>query len=363
MATKYRVIAHGMHESEIGFAAQTMPEGVVTKAFVTGDADESAIEKLRKGGLIVDIVCEIDDEDRPKELRPETPGLGAQAIPGRVRPITFSTSFSLEDLQAAPEVDLTHPNVFLIQINGPLLEEYVEALSALGVELIDSFRHGFYSAFLTFDQVDQVRELKFVAGALLYDRSHTSPSRAAGFRTLAPPEIGPRQLFKYDIVLHRAEDRDKITKWLEDRDVAIEGLARRKIRVSMFEDSRLRAEIDNLPEVKLQEQYVEPTLANDVARRLLNIEKHAGTTSPLDGNGQIVAIADTGIDQQHPDFAGRIVAVLALGTQGRTDDLHGHGTHVAGSLVGSGAASGGQPSSISSPFRTAAAFSAGCRSI
>jgi subtilisin family serine protease len=91
---------------------------------------------------------------------------------------------------------------------------------------------------------------------------------------------------------------------------------------------------------------VEPQLYNDFARRLLGIDGPAASPAPpllsQDGSGQIVAVADTGIDDQHPDFQGRIVGKVARGRAGDTSDPHGHGTHVSGSVLGDGTASGGQ---------------------
>jgi len=60
------------------------------------------------------------------------------------------------------------------------------------------------------------------------------------------------------------------------------------------------------------------------------------------GTGVKVGILDTGCDLQHQDLAGRIQAHTDFTGKGNAQDGNGHGTHVAGIIAGSGAASGGQ---------------------
>ncbi|WP_238431500.1 S8 family peptidase [Streptomyces cavernae] len=60
-----------------------------------------------------------------------------------------------------------------------------------------------------------------------------------------------------------------------------------------------------------------------------------------DGKGMKVAVLDTGVDAEHPDLKGLAVESKDFSGSGSTLDNQGHGTHVASTVAGSGAKSGG----------------------
>lgn len=98
------------------------------------------------------------------------------------------------------------------------------------------------------------------------------------------------------------------------------------------------------------EEFVQPHVFNDAAVRpgLLDVAP-VWNLHGLTGRGQVVALADSGLDSGnintlHRDLRGRIHKIHRYTFQdgySHTADLNGHGTHVAGSIAGGGDLSAG----------------------
>ncbi|MEU7819861.1 S8 family serine peptidase [Catellatospora sp. NPDC049133] len=76
-------------------------------------------------------------------------------------------------------------------------------------------------------------------------------------------------------------------------------------------------------------------------RSVRQIGAPAAWQAGFDGTGVTVGVLDTGIDAAHPDFAGQLAAVRDFTGGNDPSDSVGHGTHVASTIAGTGAASGG----------------------
>lgn len=70
------------------------------------------------------------------------------------------------------------------------------------------------------------------------------------------------------------------------------------------------------------------------AQATWGLETTGVTRSRFSGRGVRVAILDTGLDLEHPDFAGRPVVSQSFINGATVDDRHGHGTYCAGIACG-----------------------------
>ncbi len=320
MATR-RVIVFPMHEEEQAAASNAMPTGEATEALVLGELDDSAVAELRDRGMIVQ---ELDIME--PELPPQIP---------------FARGFAAPAVTLPPGI----PEAFhRLRLRGPLMPSWRSTLERLDVAVIEALPGFTLRVRVPAGAIDQVAALPFVVGPL--EPLGAAPAMMPGFGPAAG-RLPPRdpQVRPFDVLLHDATHREPFLAWLGARHVTVGAARGRKVRLHLAVGSPLIDEIrQQVTWVDRLDEYVPPELHHDLARVALGLDADDASRPnfPFQGQDEIVAVADTGIDQTHPDFAGRIDKAVGLGRPGDASDPNGHGTHVAGSVLGDGAASNGR---------------------
>ena len=243
----------------------------------------------------------------------------------------------------------------VVQTKRPLGQEQRKALAKAGATILESVPGNAYVCHFPKTSLAKVRALNFVAWADLYPQAvKIAPSLrdiapATGGVALAAVASAPMAELDatsktVDVVLHAKANPKKVAKRVaQAAHVPLEEvqIGSRKIRLSA--KVRRLADISQLDEVRHIEEVFPAKLHNSIARQVLRVPN--GNSSPgAEGKGEVVAVADTGFDKgsttnAHPAFTGRVTKLYDLGRPGRKDDPHGHGTHVAGSVLGNGASS------------------------
>jgi serine protease AprX len=241
--------------------------------------------------------------------------------------------------------DASQSNYILVQTRSPLTPDQRKQLSDLGAEILEYAPEDTYICRYLPHDLGPLRALPFVAWVNTYLHGFkVSPKLrpAAQASLLAAAPAAPSQSkdsVTVEVVLHK----DSMSDAVRNRIAAAAGIdpsqvqaGRGKVRVNV-EERRLDA-LAAIDEVRHIEKFIPPKLSNNIARGLIDADRaQAGGT--MQGEGQIVCVADTGFDQGdtenvHPAFEGRVVRLYALGRSNAASDPAGHGTHVCGSVLG-----------------------------
>ncbi|AFV23192.1 KP-43 peptidase [Methanolobus psychrophilus R15] len=147
----------------------------------------------------------------------------------------------------------------------------------------------------------------------------------------------------YFVLLFSPVDSEKVINEI----ISLDG----KVLSSSGDILKVQIPSSTLPDIALIkgvswiEEYIQPVVFNDVAAGIITVDTIRNTYG-LSGSRQVVAVCDTGLDVTHADLAGRINNITDMSGDGSAADQNGHGTHVAGSVLGNGALSGGQYSGM-----------------
>jgi serine protease AprX len=238
-------------------------------------------------------------------------------------------------LEPDPE-QAPHAAFYHIRLEGPITETQRAALEGWGVDLAAFEPPDSYRTRLTRDQYARVRAL---AGVRAVERYRLEETITPRLLELLDKGSGGRRTF--DCVLHRIADGVALSSRLGEMDgIDVLESSYLFIRFEAPLDRELVATVARLPGVRRLDLYEPASLLCTHARPLVGVEGLKWS-----GAGEVVAVFDSGIDGGHEDFNGQIASLDSV--EGATkEDSIGHGTHVAGIVAGTGAASGGENKGI-----------------
>lgn len=317
----------------------------------------------------------------PAALQGDGPGA---ASPGGSIPIRLA-NFEFDPL-AAGELDALLPHAlaaaagdgagyYLVQFAGPIAEADRAGLEAAGADVFD------YIPDFTFivrmdgaarDAVEQQPAVRWVgpylpafrlsrdllAAGVQADASAASAAGADG--KVAMPVAGGTPEVVVD--LFPGEPLDPVIAAVEawGGQVTDTSSTEWRSKVQLTVASERLAELAALPGVRWIEAAPHWQLTNNKGTDAMG-GRNVWNTYGLRGTGQVVAVADSGLDKGsatpanlHDDFengsgATRVAAIFDRVGDGANDVNSGHGTHVAGSVLGNGKKSGSTPSTHTYP--------------
>lgn len=241
-----------------------------------------------------------------------------------------------------------------LHTNGPLGEDEVRRINDMGLRVVGRLPGGAYRVRGETDvSVDDLSALEFVDNAVDFDPTekldagltHLASAGAAvagaGLLTSSTSSTEPVTLL---VSLDRHLDPAATTAALGQLGEVLSSTDR---RVALRTTADRVGDVARLDGVLHAEVEPDPHTQNNVARGLTRVEPVAVGLG-LDGAGEVVGVADSGLDTGViatvlPDFTGRVLNIRATVVKAPANgaDLNNHGTHVCGSIAGDGANSNG----------------------
>jgi serine protease AprX len=272
---------------------------------------------------------------------------------------------------------------YLVQFVGPIKDEWLEDLRRLGAEPRELHSNFTYVVRADSREIQRVAGRPFVrwVGQLPHrERISSALYQSMDNQAVAGAERLPRTRLladTYTVEFFGPDDAAKAAPKV--RRLGFEVLAEEpdaRVLVVRPRSSRgdTRRKIEELSAVHGVRQIRERAVnrpSNDVAAGIMGTAQAMGANPGLglSGLGEYVAVCDTGLDTGdpgsiHPDFSGRVSSVQSYpigpdlapfvnnpgADDGPADLDSGHGTHVSGSVLGSGTASAGIPG-LARPIR------------
>ena len=253
---------------------------------------------------------------------------------------------------------------YIVQYDKPIEKSWKKTLKERGVDLFDYIQDFAFIIRMDPEKEHIIRGLPHVRWLGIYQPSYKISQNA--LNEMVDKKLGLKDDEIPQVLLNISafpnENIDVIKKRITEHGGSIKETTtttwKTKFRIDIRADKI--SDLSSISGVKWIETVPEWKLFNNVSTDILNVRSPRNDFG-LYGVGQTVGIADTGLDQGsinpanlHDDFengsgSSRVTALIDRVGDGANDVRSGHGTHVAGSVLGNGKLSGSNPASNSFP--------------
>lgn len=301
------------------------------------------------------------------EQRADLARLGVETVVVPGGPVrTTGNVFDFDDAVAA-EAAVPVPaepgrtGYFLVRLVGPAAAEWLAWLDRHGAVVHDSVEANTLLVGASPETADLLGAQGWVSGVTPYRAAMgVSPGLRSGEPTLAEADLaepGATDGGPVRVAVFPGEETTAVESAVTAAGGTVLGAGAEAV-IAIVPAGAVTA-LAGLTEVRSVEPYVPEEPTNDRARQIMRVpEDNIVGAVKLTGTGQVVAIADSGLDTGdpatlHPDIRGRVVGITSWPTKpelarlvldppghddGPADPDSGHGTHVAGSVLGDGGA-------------------------
>ncbi|MEF8874305.1 MAG: S8 family serine peptidase [Candidatus Thermoplasmatota archaeon] len=264
-----------------------------------------------------------------------------------VKGTSFDTTEGYPDFDPDLMIDEYEPKtegLYIIDMVGPVNPEWREALEDRGVEIVNYVPNYGFEVRMTPEQADRVEDEFFIEWVDIYQ---------PGFKLADDLEAGT-----INIVLVEEPKSESLNDIQEKVEVhSMTDLATYGIQVrGEVKDDSIFSELARMNDVYYISNHEEPELHDEMATQIVgggnwiwdpDDDPYNPWRGPNDeyefgahvnhlgwsGDGETIAVADTGINPDHLDFQNRVSDGYYW--EGSSwEDNHGHGSHVAGSAAG-----------------------------
>jgi serine protease AprX len=333
------------------------------EGFVLVEAAEDKVEELKRTYLLEDITPLYTIQTRQRKISTARPRLDKEGV---YRP---HASYRGEKPPGPG------PHHYLVQFVGPVKEPWLRAVRRAGGEPRAPYGDFTFVVRADDEEIKKIATLDPVRWVGRYDpKDRVDPTvfKFAGRKEGDTRSALPRTRIRpgvYTVEFFGPEDARAAVK--EVKKLGFKVLADESdskllvVETGAESKEKVKAQLEELSRVHGVRAIHERPLrrpSNDVAAGIMKTNAAVGNAAlKLSGKGEVIAVCDTGLDSGnastiHPDFQGRVDFIKSYpinpsytladifnpGANDGAQDLDsGHGTHVAGSVLGSGASSAG----------------------